>query len=177
MKKTTLVIAILAMVNCICTAQKNDSYGAYKKGDLMLNVGIGVNSYYDGGIPIGASFEKGITDDISIGANVDYLSYKYTDEYKFTAIYFGVRGSYHFNELLEIESNKIDLYGGATLGYRSFSFSDTYYGGSISDSYGSGIYAGAYVGGKYYFGAKTGAFVELGAIGSTNARVGVAFKF
>lgn len=146
----------------------------YSKGDQLVNIGIGINSSYSGGIPFGASYENGITDDISVGGSFDYLSHDYLT-FKFTAIYFGARGSYHFNDLLKINNSKVDLYGGATLGYRSFSWSES--SQSLGDSYGSGIYLGAYAGGRYYFGGGIGAFAELGAIGSTNAKLGVAFKF
>lgn len=153
--------------------------GAFKKGDKLLNLGIGINSYYSGGIPFGASLEFGVTDDISVGGNVDYLSSKYGGilDYKFTAIYFGARVNYHFNRILKIESDKVDVYGGLTLGYRSFSFKDNNGGIGLGKSYGSGVYVGGLVGGRYYFSNNIGAFVELGAIGSTNARVGLAFKF
>lgn len=147
--------------------------GAFSKQDKLLNIGIGANSFYDGGIPIGASFEKGITDNISVGVNADYLTNDYLS-YKFTAIYFGVRASYHVNELLKINNDKIDLYGGPTLGYRSFSWKDA--DQNLGDSYGSGLFLGAYVGGKYYLSNKIGLFTELGSIGSTNARIGIAFK-
>jgi hypothetical protein len=152
--------------------------GGYAKGDKLLNVGVGINSYYSGGIPLGASFEVGITDDISVGGNVDYLSYKYKTlgNFKFTALYFGARGSYHFNTLLNIDNEKVDLYGGVTLGYRVFSWKDDYSGEGLKSSYGSGLYLGILAGGKYYFASNIGAFAELGAIGSTNARIGVAFK-
>ncbi len=153
--------------------------GAFSKGDKLLNVGIGVNSYYSGGIPFGASFEVGVTEDISVGANVDYLSHKYKGfgDYKFTALYFGARGNYHFNTLLNIENEKIDVYAGVGLGYRVFNWKDDYNGSGLKSSYGSGVYFGILAGGKYYFTDNIGAFVELGAIGSTNARIGVAFKF
>lgn len=177
MKKTNLLLVIFATSSLIGMAQK----GGYAKKDNLLNFGVGVNSYYDNGIPLGASFEKGITDVISVGANVDYVSSKYNYgsgySYKFTTLYFGARGSYHVNELLNMDNEKIDLYGGATIGFRSFKWKDTYSDESLSGSYGSGIYFGAFIGGKYYFSSKVGAFVELGAIGSTNARVGAGFKF
>lgn len=155
--------------------------GGYDKGDKLLNVGIGVNSYYSGGIPIGASYEVGITDAISVGVNADYLSHKYNYgagfNHKFTALYFAARASYHVNELLKIENEKIDIYGGAALGYRSFKWNDSFSDGALGDNYGSGIYLGLYAGGKYYFTEKVSVFTELGAIGSTNARLGVGFKF
>jgi hypothetical protein len=153
---------------------------SYSQGDKLLNVGIGLNSYYSGGIPLGASMEFGVTETISVGANVDYLSYSYNlglGAYKFTAIYFGGRGSYHFNELLNLNNEKVDLYGGAALGYRSFSWKDNFSNASLGDSYGSGVYFGVFIGGRYYFSNSVGGFAELGAIGSTNVRIGLAFKF
>jgi hypothetical protein len=177
MKKTIILLMMCSVSALFCLAQKT----GYVKGNKLLNVGIGINSYYDKGIPVGASFEYGITNEISVGANVDYVSSKYNYgygyDYKFTTIYFGVRGSYHFNELLNIENEKIDLYAGATLGFRSFGWKDSYSNSGLSGSYGSGVYAGAFAAGKYYFSKIVGAFVEVGAIGSTNARVGLGFKF
>jgi len=174
MKQLSVLLCAL-----IISFAANAQNGAYSKGDKLLNVGVGLNSYYSGGLPFGASFELGVTEDISVGVNVDYLSHKYKafGEYKFTALYFGARGSYHFNTLLNIENEKIDVYAGATLGYRSFTWSDDYTAGGLKNSYGSGVYLGIFAGGKYYFTDNIGAFVELGAIGSTNARIGLAVKF
>ena len=175
MKKNLLLFVCLVLAGNLY-AQKN----SFSEGDKLLNLGIGLNSYYSGGIPFGASFEYGVTDVISAGANIDYLSYTYDyagfGSYKFTALYIGARGSYHFNELLNLNNDKIDLYAGVTLGYRSFSWSDDF-NGSIGDSYGSGVFFGIYAGGKYYFTEKIAAFTELGAVGSTNVRLGVAFRF
>jgi len=168
------IINILTLLFFTTTTSFAQQNGGYKKGDKLLNIGIGVNSFYSGGVPIGASYEQGITDNISVGVNADYLSNDYRS-FKFTAIYFGVRASYHFNELLKIQNEKIDLYGGPTLGYRSFSWKDA--NQNLGDNYGSGVFFGVYIGGKYYLSDKIGLFTELGSIGSTNARIGVAFKF
>ncbi len=168
--KITITSILLFITTTTLFAQQN---GAFSKGDKLLNIGIGVNSFYDAGIPIGASFEKGITDNISVGVNADYLSSDYAS-LKFTAVYFGVRASYHVNDLLKIDNKKIDVYGGPTLGYRSFSWKDTDL--NLGDDYGSGLYLGVYAGGKYYLNDKIGLFAEAGAIGSTNARIGVAFR-
>lgn len=174
MKK--IILSVLVLTAVVTVSAQN---GAYSKGDKLLNIGVGANSYYSGGIPLGASLEFGVTDDISVGVNADYLSHKYNavSSYKFTALYLGARGSYHFNNLLNINNDKVDLYGGLTLGYRVFSWKDNYSNNLLDNSYGSGVYLGGFVGGKYYFSDNVGAFLELGAIGSTNARLGVAFKF
>jgi len=178
MKKTIFTIIALIAISSVALAQQKE---AFSKGDKLLNLGVGVNSYYSGGMPVGASFEVGVSDAISVGVNFDYLSHKYDFGYgisdKFTALYFGGRCSYHLDKVFDINSDKFDVYVGAALGYRSFTWNDTYSGSDLGNSYGSGIYLGGYVGGKYYFNNNIGAFVELGEIGSTNARLGVAFKF
>lgn len=171
-------ILSIALVLSLCALKSNAQNGAFSNNDKLLNIGIGVNSFYDGGIPFGASFEKGITDKISVGANFDYLSTNYGSsgiELKFTAIYLAARGSYHFNELLKIKSNQLDVYAGPSVGYRIFNWNDD--SASLGNKYGSGIFIGVHIGGKYYFTDKIGAFAELGDIGSTNARLGLAFKF
>lgn len=167
--KIKITLFLVALTTTKLFAQN----GAFSKGDKLLNIGIGVNSFYDGGIPFGASFEKGITNNISVGLNADYLSSDYAS-LKFTAFYFSARASYHVNDLLKIESEKYDVYGGPTLGYRSFSWKDT--DQNLGDNYGSGLFLGLYVGGRYYFNDKIGLFAEVGFIGSTNGRIGVAFK-
>lgn len=174
--KKVLGIALTLMLFVLHSSAQN---GAYKKDDNLLNIGVGVNSNYNGGVPFGVSYEKGITDDISVGGNFDYLSANFGSggyDFKFTALYLAARGSYHFNELLKIKSEKIDLYAGPSLGYRIFSWKDDF-GGSSGNTYGSGIFIGVHIGGKYYFTDKVGAFLEVGDVGSTNARIGVAFKF
>ncbi len=170
MKKHFIVIASLLAIGQICNAQY-----AFDKGDKLLNVGIGVDSYYGGGIPVGASFEYGITDAISVGGNLDYFSNNY-GSFRYSVLYLGARGSYHFNKLLNINTDKFDVYAGAGLGFRNFSWHNTYDGPGLSNTYTSGLYLGIFAGCKYYFNHKIGAFAELGALGSTNARIGLAFK-
>lgn len=154
----------------------------FKKLEGLLNLGLGVNSYYNGGIPISATYEMGVTPEITVGGGIDYLSHNYNYNYNryasFTAIYIGARGSYHFNELFKIKDDRFDVYAGVSLGYRSFSWKDnSYYYYGANSNYGSGIYLGVHAGGRYYFSKRAGAFLELGALGSTNARVGVTLRF
>jgi hypothetical protein len=152
----------------------------YAQGDKLLNLGIGVNSYYSGGIPFSASFEYGITDEISVGAGFDYLNYNYNfsgTKYGFSAIYIGGRGSYHFNKLFNLAVEELDLYGGASLGFRSFTWKDNYNNSTLGNTYGNGVYVGIHIGARYYFAPSIGAFLEVGAGGSSNAKLGVAFRF
>lgn len=151
---------------------------AYNEGDHLLNVGIGLgySGYYSSALPIGASYEYGITSEISIGAQLDfasasyYSSYYYYNRYnyRYTATYFGVRGSYHLNRLLDLNSNKLDLYVGLGLGYRNYS---NYY------DYYSPVRLNGFVGGRLSFSDSFGGFVELGYTGLSYSKIGLSFKF
>jgi hypothetical protein len=173
MKKFILGVCLLGTLSLFSTTAS----AQYRKGDKLLNLGIGVNSYYSGGIPLSASFEVGVTDDISVGGGVDYLTYHYPGVGNFTAVYVGARGSYHFNRLLNLRNENIDIYAGLSLGYRSFTWNDSYYGPGLGNTYGSGLFLGIHAGARYYFAKSVGAFLEVGALGSTNARLGFAFRF
>ena len=60
--------------------------------------------------------------------------------YKRQVLTIGVRGSYHFNELLNLDNDKIDLYAGLGLGYRNISWN--YNGVGLSLIHICGIVAG-----------------------------------
>ena len=174
MKKTVLLLVTMFALATNSNAQD----GGFSNGDKLLNIGVGVNSYYDNGIPLGVSYEKGISDAFSLSSKYDIGFGNY--DLKFTSLYIGARGSYHLNEIFGIYNSRIDTYVGGTLGYRSFSWTDSDNDSDFADllgkNYGSGIYLGGLVGAKYYFTDQIGAFIELGATGSSNARVGIAFK-
>jgi hypothetical protein len=152
----------------------------YEKGDNLLNIGVGLSSYYYGN-PIGLSYEAGIDKDFSVGAQLDYNSGNYGDYYynssrwRYTATYFGLRASYHFNRVLKLNTSKVDLYAGLGLGYRSFRWNDSNYGSGYD--YRSGLFFNYFVGGKYYFTDKVGGFLELGYTGLSSSRVGITIKF
>ncbi len=97
-----------------------------------------------------------------------------SDDYSITysAIYLGVRGSYHFGDLLSLPKN-IDLYGGATAGYVILVVSDN----EGNAAAGSGAGGGAFVGGKYYFASNIGVYAEAGYQSLSYLNVGVTFKF
>ena len=141
---------------------------AYQKGDKLLNAGIGLGTYGLGGLGFGGSLEFGISDDISVGPIVGYSG---TSDFgtTFSVFTIGGRGSYHFNKLLGMTDDKLDLYGGLGLGYHSIS-----YGGS--SIYGSGITFLGHLGGRYYLSKNLGIFAELGS-GFGTLTAGLALKF
>lgn len=114
---------------------------AFKQGSKFLNATVGLNSYYSTGLPLGASFEVGITDAISVGGQADYASGNYGSGLGFTAFYVGARGAYHLGEILKINSDKVDVYAGLGLGYRSFSWKDGYNGIGLILSHPADLWA------------------------------------
>lgn len=152
---------------------------AFDEGNHLLNVGLGLgySGYYASALPIGASYEYGITPDISIGAQFDVASFSYYSSYyyygyyssdRYLATYFGGRGSYHFNRILNLDSDKLDIYAGAGVGYRSY--------GGYQDYY-LPISINGFLGGRFFFSNSVGGFVELGYTGLSYSKVGLSFKF
>jgi hypothetical protein len=172
MKKLLTFSFLLAL---IATTSFKGFSQAFKQGDKLLNGTIGLNSYYSTGLPLGASFEVGITEAISVGGQADYASGNYGTGLGFTAFYVGGRGAYHLGEVLKINNDKLDVYAGLGLGYRSFSWKDGYNG--FGYSYGNGLDFNYFIGGRYFFSDNIGAVLELGYSGVSNARAGITFKF
>ncbi len=208
MKKQLLVMSFFMAISMITAAQtksknktapkaktemkarasknNNSSLSAYSKGDNLLNVGIGIGSPffgsgYSSSLPVNPSisFEKGITEEISVGGQVAYASSKYNVDlpganysFKQNATYIGARGSYHLNEVLKLDP-KFDVYGGASLGYVIASVSNNQ---GFNGTTGSGLGFGLFAGGKYYFASKTSLFAELGYQSLAVVNVGIAFK-
>ncbi|RBQ05380.1 outer membrane beta-barrel protein [Pedobacter miscanthi] len=180
MKKQLLLIALFIFSVSAVNAQSKSSFS---KGDNLFNVGVGIGSPYFGtgyssSLPVNpsVSYEIGVSNAISVGGQVSCASSKY-DGYNYTfkesAIYFGARGSYHFNQLLKLNP-KFDLYSGLSLGYVTVSISDSE---SIVTGTASGFGFGFYAGGKYYLGKSTAIYSELGYQSLSFLNVGIAFKF
>ncbi|MBU1821603.1 MAG: hypothetical protein KKG00_08855 [Bacteroidetes bacterium] len=162
-----LLIALLAF------SAQNVLAQSYQQGDKLLNVGIGVGTYGVGGIGFGGSFEYGIHEAISVGALAGYSGKSYFGT-RWSVLTIGARGSYHFNELLNLDNDMIDLYAGLGLGYRNVTWN--YSGIGRNDSWGGGITFLGHIGGKYYFQPNMAAFAELGS-GFGTLQAGLAFKF
>lgn len=173
MKKVLLGFLLMGAV---VTFTVSNAQAQFQKSDKILNIGIGVNSYYGAGIPLGASLEVGVTDDISAGGEFDFASGNQGSlNWGYSSYYVGARGSYHLSKILNLNSDKFDVYAGLGLGYRGFKWKDSSYG--FGYSYGSGINLNYFAGGRYGFTDKLGGFVELGYIGLSNAKLGVSLKF
>ena len=160
-KATTLIMTVFCYCLISFTAKAQDV-----KGKNFVNAGIGLGTFNlagTGGLPLNVSVEHGFTDEISAGIYLGYIQKKFGDSWKYRFIVTGVRGSYHVNDLLKVNNDKVDLYGGAMLYYRSFKYK--YTNGEITETMktsGGDVGIALHVGGRYMFAENIGAFAELG---------------
>ena len=169
--------AIVALFSLSLVATQSFAQLAIDKGTKFVNLGLGLGGYGGaGGLAFGASADFGVAPSITVGGQVAYRSFNYgylgvNDNINY--LYFAVRGSYHFNELLKLPTDKVDLYAGLGIGYESVTYSDSF--GTGFTAFGSGIYVPLHLGGRYFFTEKIGAFAEVGA-GVSPLMLGVTFK-
>lgn len=167
------------------------------KGDLSANAGfsLGVIGYGGWGgfgsagfaIPITVNVDYGVHEMFSVGPYVGYLSRSYgsrtsTYSWRFTSLAFGVHGAFHassfLNEHLDLDINedKVDLYGKVILGYETYSYNDT--GTWFDDSYrssGRPVF-GPVFGARYMFSPNFGGYAEGGRGNFGWLTLGLSFK-
>lgn len=164
----------LCLVALVSSASLASAQARYEKGDMLLNLGIGLGYYYgNGGVPLIASLEFTASDVVTVGPYFSYTSRGYSG-FRYTFMDFGVRGSYHFSELFEIRNEKLDIYGGANLGYAVSSI--TYDNATYNDNiYPSRVQFGLHAGARYFFSEKVAGHGELG-FGLAPLALGITFK-
>ncbi len=158
----------------------------FQKGTTTANLGIGLGTAL-GGLgkarpAISVSVDHGMWDIggpgvISLGGYIGNTGYKYTSgsyTYKWNYTIVGVRGAYHYNGFTSVP--KLDVYGGAMLGYNIAKYSSDGDDASYADSYGSGLGFTGFLGGRWFFSDRFGAYAELG-YGVSVLNAGVTFKF
>lgn len=171
MKKLNILFLLIA--GLLIGTQSFAQY-APDKGTKLLNVGIGLGNYGGygfggGGLTLGGSFEVGVIPNLTVGGVASFRSFSNVG----SSYSIGARGSYHFNQLLKLGDEKWDLYAGAGLIYRGFSFKDSFLGSTSS----SGVVdLGLHVGARYFFAENIGGFLETG-LGLAPLQLGVTFKF
>ncbi|MHA4737346.1 hypothetical protein [Dyadobacter sp. MSC1_007] len=176
MKKTLFMLVVAALFS----AASQKAFAQFEKGDKLLNAGIDLGGTYGGGgVGVGASFEGGVHDFISVGGQADFTTWDYGYVgYKWRYNFFTIaaRGSYHYGKHF-LKMDNLDLYAGPALGYRASSFSDPDgWSGSYNDGYGSGVFFGVFAGARYYFKPNMGVFAEVGH-NAAFLKAGIAFKF
>ena len=178
--KKLLFIVIIASFTLM---QVNGQESTFKKGESVLNLGIGLGSSYYSGFytsrapAISASYEVGVVDgvlekgSIGVGGYVGYASGKYSNYWKTSNFLIGARGSFHYPLV-----DKLDTYTGLLLGYNVYStkYYDAYYGGASASASSPALawFAGA----RYYFSDNFAGMAEIG-YGIAYLTLGVSLKF
>ncbi|MEZ0485898.1 hypothetical protein [Fibrella aquatica] len=163
------IFAIIALFSLTLLTTSSFAQMEIDKGTKFVNLGIGVGGFGYGGIGFNAAADLGVAKNITAGVQAGYRSASIISGYNVNYLDLGVRGSYHFNELISIPET-FDVYAGLTLTYVNVSTTYSTYGGSSS-----GIYFPLHLGGRYMFSEKLGGFAELGSAVQT-LRAGVTFK-
>ena len=170
--KRVVMILMLVAVSELAFGQ------AHTAGTKNLNVGVGLGNVIatgDGLVPpIGASFEVGIKDNISVGGYFGYTASEQqigVGSWKYTYMIVGARGAYHRDFL---DNDKLDTYGGLLLGYNiaSVKWEDN---GNLATPSAGGFTYSFFIGGRYAFTDSLGAFAELG-YGISWLQLGVNLK-
>lgn len=167
--KSTFILACLAIV--LCSSYQAIGQSKFEKGSIIINPGIGLGYWY-GGSGFAAGFSANvefscILDDIAIGPYfaITRRSYDYAvgnDDYTYTFIDFGARGTYHFGRLLKVKNENFDPYAGVFVGFVATSDNaDDIYGDYYND-YGGRAQGGIYAGARYFFNETFGVFGEVG---------------
>ncbi|GAA4442659.1 hypothetical protein GCM10023091_29830 [Ravibacter arvi] len=173
------LFAIFVMATAVFAG--TNAHAQFEKGDKLLNAGVNLGGTYGGGgVGLGASFEAGVHDFISVGAQLDWVSWNYgwtgyKWKYNFTTI--AARGSYHFGKHF-LQMDNLDLYAGPAIGYRISKYKDPsgYSGPSYVSSYDNGVFFGAFAGARYYFKENLGVFAEVG-YNASPLKAGITLKF
>ncbi len=156
------------------------SFAQFDKGDKQVNIGIGLGSgglaYGGFGYGLNISGEYGIMDNIGVGLHAAYVrsTYGYLVGYSSAVnhIIIGPRGSYHFNDLLKMSSDKFDIYASAGLLFDISNYSNTYLTTStVSSTTVNPLFR---VGGKYIMSESMALFADLG-VGGNNLQAGISF--
>lgn len=150
----------------------------YQKGqqDLHLGIGLGTTLYGSGYRslipPINVSYEKGITDNIGVGAYLGYASARYNYDglnnldyhWRYTNIIIGGRGAYHYDLFKE---PRLDTYAGLMIGFNVSKASFHSDNSALNEDdftapSTGGITWSGFLGARYQFKETLGAYAELG---------------
>lgn len=178
--KRTIFLIMGVLITTFSYAQQ------FQKGTTVVNAGIGLGTAL-GGLgkarpAISLSLDRGVwpvggPGVISLGGYLGNTGYKYSSggyTAKWNYFIVGARGAYHYNGFSSVP--KLDIYGGAMLGYNIVNYSSDGNDVDISNSYGSGIGLSGFLGGRWFFTERIGAYAELG-YGVSVLNAGLAIKF
>lgn len=175
--KKNILLALLIFSLFSLTPDAQAQFNPYSSSLKIFNAGVGISSW---GIPIYASVEFPVVDNITVGAGLSYQSdSERFGNFKWSHKIFGISviGNYHFNEVLDIP-DQFDVYGGLSLGYWNWSTKSNEANINYGGSGNGGIGVGLQVGGRYLFTDNVGINLEFGGGSVLSAgRAGVSILF
>ena len=178
---------ILFLAGLLLTVATASGQATLDKGALQLNAKLGFSGW---GVPITVGADYGIADDITVGGELSYRSYKTTGityvteqvgifrmevprstDYRHSIFGILANGNYHFNRLFKLPS-QVGVYAGLSLGYFIASSPSGYTGSSYSQ-FGYSVQTGA----RYFFNDKFGVNVEIaGGLVGGEFKAGITYK-
>jgi hypothetical protein len=178
---------ILLLAGLLLSVATASAQATLDKGALQLNAKLGFSGW---GVPITVGADYGIADDITVGGELSYRSYKTTGityvteqvgifrmevprstDYRHSIFGILANGNYHFNRLFKLPS-QVGVYAGLSLGYFIASSPSGYTGSSYSQ-FGYSVQTGA----RYFFNDKFGVNVEIaGGLVGGEFKAGVTYK-
>lgn len=182
-----------AILACMLCGVFSTAFAQYEKGDITINagfsfglIGYGYGYYGDarGFLPLTANLEYSISENFSVGPYLGIYSRSYgAGDYKFTAMSFGGRGTFHAGDFLNenlgmsINTEKLDIYGSVILGFETYKwkYADNSFDGYYAN--GSRLIFGPVLGIRYLFSPAFGAFFEGGRGAFGYGTLGVSMKF
>jgi len=181
-------IMILA---CLLVSQLTFSQTTFSKGNNYASISYGLGTigmnftsiysslpnYKSSTLgPIGGYYERAVTDNIGVGASVNYVrssaSYDMGSAIDITTtqLAISVRGAYHF----KLSNKKLDPYAGVGLAYRNFGYKSTAANMNLTLGTPAGIQI--FAGSRYFFTNNIAAFAEVG-YGVSFLNIGATYKF
>jgi len=148
---------------------------AQSAGDVQINGGVG---YFGPGFLVFGSAAFGVADKITVGGELFYRGTNYSGV-KYNSIGFLANGNYHFAKHIKGIPSNVDLYGGLSLGY--YSWSNNYDYKYWTPYYDSGFAVRLQTGGRYFFtenfGVNAELFVEHNSFAAGGFKAGVTYRF
>ena len=175
---TRKLVGLMA-VALLVAAPARQAAAQLEKGYTDLGVVVGFGNTGEAGISFGGRFERVIKDLPSLGggtlgiqASVDYWGYDYLNYYSYSYLPIGVTANYH----IKLENKKIDLFGGAGLGYNIISCSYDGPGTVGVDLCEDGsVYFIVKGGARYFMTPKVALYGDIGT-GASSINVGLMFR-
>lgn len=159
MKKLTFISILFLNLFITCSYAQDNPNFAQGQYDLNVGIGLGATLGVGGGLPISASLDFGINDQISIGGYFGFINFP---ESNFSYSIFGGRAAYHYPLI-----DNMDTYGGFMIGFNR----TTVVGGR-----GGGLVPAGFIGGRYLFSDAFAGFAELG-YGISYLTIGVNYAW